>query len=112
MGERPAPAITASTVTGSASATASRRRPALTSRPAVLSVPDGPAGRPRPASGLAPLPLRPSGTAPVNAEFLTPGCLLSARPTLTPPATTRAAGNEGGTPRAGRRGTPLVPLIY
>ena len=44
----PAPAITASTVTGSASATASSRRPALTSRPAVLPVPDGPAGRPRP----------------------------------------------------------------
>jgi hypothetical protein len=31
----PAPAITASTVTGSASATGSRRRPALTSRRAV-----------------------------------------------------------------------------
>jgi hypothetical protein len=37
----PAAAIIASTVTGSASATASRRRPALTSRPAVLPVPDG-----------------------------------------------------------------------
>ena len=44
----PAPAMAASTVTGSASATASRRRPALTSRPAVLPVPDAPAGRPRP----------------------------------------------------------------
>jgi hypothetical protein len=44
----PAPAITASTVTGRASATVSRRRPALTSRPAVLAGPDGPAGRPRP----------------------------------------------------------------
>jgi hypothetical protein len=40
--------MAASTVTGSASATASRRRPAFTSRPAVLPVPDGPAGRPRP----------------------------------------------------------------
>jgi hypothetical protein len=46
------------------------------------------AGRPRAAA------LRPSGTAPVNGEFLTPGCLLNARPTLTPPATTRAADNE------------------
>jgi len=44
----PAPAMAASTVTGSASATASRRRAALTSRPAVRLVPDGPAGRPWP----------------------------------------------------------------
>jgi hypothetical protein len=44
----PAPAMTASTVTGSASATASSRRPALTGRPAVRPVRDGPAGRPRP----------------------------------------------------------------
>jgi hypothetical protein len=43
----PAPAMAASTVTGSASATASRRRPTLTSRPTVLPVADGPAGRPR-----------------------------------------------------------------
>lgn len=43
----PAPAMTASAVTGSASATASRRRPAFTSRPAVR---DGQTGRPRPGA--------------------------------------------------------------
>ena len=94
----PAPAMAASTVTGSASATASRRRPALTSRPAVRAVPDGPAGRPRPRPGLARLPLCPSGAAPVNAEFLTPGCLLNARPALTLPAAAVPPATRGRAP--------------
>ncbi len=48
----PAPAMTASTVTGRALATASRCRPALTSRPAVRPVPDGRTGSPRPGAAL------------------------------------------------------------
>ena len=60
----PAPAITASTVTGSASATASRRRPALTSRPAVLARPGRPGGPSPPWSCLARLPLCRSGGCP------------------------------------------------
>ena len=102
----PAPAITASTVTGSASATASRRRPALTSRPAVLARPGRPGG-PSPArSGLARLPLCPSGAAPVNAESFTPGCLLNARPALTLPAATVPPATRGRAPGGPGRNSP------
>jgi hypothetical protein len=46
----PAPAITARRTIGSASVTASRRRPELTSRLAVRPVPDGRTDRPRPGA--------------------------------------------------------------
>ena len=44
--------------------------------------PGRPGGPSPPRPGFAPLPPCPSGTAPVNAESFTPGCLLNARPTL------------------------------
>jgi hypothetical protein len=71
-------------------------------------VPDGPAGRPRPGPGLARLPPCRSGTARVNAESFTPGCLLNARPPLTLPAATVPPTTER---RPGRAGAELRPHL-
>ena len=71
--------------------------------------PGRPGGPSPPASGLAPLLLCPSGAAPVNAEFFTPGYLPNARPALTHADGHHAAGNERARP--GRAGA-VLPLIY
>ena len=98
----PAPAITASTVTGSASGDREQAA-ARTHQPSRRPRRPGRPGRPSPARPcLARLPQCRSGAAPVNAEFLTPGCLPNARPALIhagghlPPATRGARPGRAG----------------
>jgi hypothetical protein len=70
--------------------------------------PGRPGGPSLARSGLARLPLCPSGTAPVNAEFFTPDSLLNARPALTLPAATVPPTRER---RPGRAGVQLSPHL-
>ena len=113
----PAPAITASAATGSASAIASRRRPALTSRPAARPVRDGPAARPRPDTARTPAAgeaarhchccagAGPPRHLPCDSRLI---CLVPARPVLSSLDGSRRHG--GGSARLGRfrpRGSPL-----
>jgi len=95
----PAPAITASTVTGSASATASRRRPALTGRPAVPAVPDG---RPRPGPALRRYHC--PGTAGPPRRTPGPSRLIASLNARPPCRQQRGRCS----PLPGRGGTPLV----